>query len=406
MSCEDRRVLFLPEGCCAPRVTAWLDSRRLVVILTAVAYALFIVARLRWHGFDVSYFVTAGDYYVDPRLVPGNLSVISNSGGYDGQFYYRLALDPFTGHAQAFGITLDEPPIRQSRIGYPLLVWALSLGRVPPVAAFMLIVNAVALCVIGWLGAVYARSQGRYALWGLAFPLSAGLLLSLSRDLTESLATCLLFAGMLLVHRKRQWLGAFVLCLAVLTRETTLLYSASALAAGLWRHWQSRHGQEPLGPRHYLIFAAPLAVYGIWEILMSVHWDRFAYTGRSVDFDWPGIALTVFVRYILPPVKHEQMLWLIELTFLAGFTLSALWILQKLEGRLPYERAAWLGYGAFALMWSDQLWSEDWAFMRALSEFSLLGTMLLLAAPSRLRLPVLAGSLALWLIVARDALYR
>ena len=389
------------------RVIARLDSPSLVVVLTAAAYYLFIVARLSRHGYDAAYFVTAGDLFSDPRLVPRSLSVLTNSAGYDGQFYYRLALNPFTSQRTAFGITLDLPAIRQSRIGYPLLVWALSLGRLPLVAALMLIVNAAALCVIGWLGALYARSQGRHALWGLAFPLSAGLLLSMSRDLAESLAACFLFAGVLLVQRKREWLGAFMLCLAALTRETTLFYSALALAVGVWQHWRSRHAEQPLGPRHYLFFAAPLAVYGLWQVVMSVHWGMFAQSGRGLALDWPLAALAAFIISITPPLNHSQWTWWIELGFLAVFTLAVLWILRRLDGRMAFERASWLGYGAFALCWSSYIWVEDWAFMRPLMEFLLFGTMLLLAAPSRLRVPALAASLALWLLLARDiALYR
>ena len=113
------------------------------------------------------------------------------------------------------------------------------------------------------------------------------------------------------------------------------------------------------------------------------------------------------VRSITPPLSHTQWTGWIELGFLAGFVLAVLWNLRRLAGRLTSERAAWLGYGALALTWSSLVWFEDWGFMRILAEFVLLGTMLLMAAPTRLRVPVLGASLALWLFLARDiALYR
>ena len=74
-----------------------LDAPSLCFGLTAAAYLVFLLMRLRAHGYDPSYFVTAGDQFVDVARVPGSLSVLKNSSGYDGQFYYRLALDPFTG---------------------------------------------------------------------------------------------------------------------------------------------------------------------------------------------------------------------------------------------------------------------------------------------------------------------
>ena len=36
----------------------------------------------------------AGDRFVDPALTPDRLPVTAESGGYDGQFVYRLALEP------------------------------------------------------------------------------------------------------------------------------------------------------------------------------------------------------------------------------------------------------------------------------------------------------------------------
>ena len=251
------------------------------------------------------------------------------------------------------------------------------------------------------------RSLGRHSLWGLTFPFCAGLLLSMSRDLTESLATCLLFAGILLIQRKREWLGAVLLCLAALTRETALVYSALALAVGLWHHWRSRRAQQPLGPRHYLFFAAPLVMYALWQAALSAHWGDFGWSRRGVGFDWPGAAIAAFIRTSFATATHEHVVWLIELTFLGVFALAVLWTLRTLGGRLTREAAAWLGYGVFALTWSQVVWREDWGYMRLLSEFLLLGTMLLLAAPFRLRVPVLAASLALWLFLATDVvLYR
>ena len=113
-----------------PLLRQRLDAPSLSLGLSAAAYMVFVLLRLRAHGYDPSYFVTAGDQFVDVARAPGSLSILKNSSGYDGQFYYRLALDPFTGRQTDFGITLDLPETRQSRIVYPLLVWLLSPGRV------------------------------------------------------------------------------------------------------------------------------------------------------------------------------------------------------------------------------------------------------------------------------------
>ena len=63
--------------------------------ITAVCIAtLFALALLGRRGFDPGVLGVAGDQYTDARRVP--LPVEQHSAGYDGQFYYRLAMNPFT----------------------------------------------------------------------------------------------------------------------------------------------------------------------------------------------------------------------------------------------------------------------------------------------------------------------
>jgi hypothetical protein len=134
-----------------------LDSPWLPLLIVAVLTFLFIFGMLRRVDFDASWFVTAGDKFCDPARVPHNLAVQKDSEGYDGQFYYRLALNPFTSKRTDDGIILDLPSVRQQRILYPLVAWALSLGNAQFLFLVMLGINFAALCWLGWLGGAYAQ---------------------------------------------------------------------------------------------------------------------------------------------------------------------------------------------------------------------------------------------------------
>src|SRR2546421_11733746 len=86
-----------------------VSARRTIVLVAlaaAVVSAAVVTARLATSHWDASAFVRAGNVYAHPGQTPENLTVI-NGIGYDGQFYYRLALDPFSGARTKFGITLD-----------------------------------------------------------------------------------------------------------------------------------------------------------------------------------------------------------------------------------------------------------------------------------------------------------
>ena len=184
---------------------------------------VFIGLRLGLHGFDPSFFITAGDRFCNVDLVPGNITILENSAGYDGQFYYRLALNPFTSKASDFGIRLDKPAHRQQRILYPFIVWLISCGHAAYVPFLLIVVNLGALCLIGWFGGVYAQTMKRHALWGLVFSLYPGFILSLARDLTEILEIAMLMGGLLFIRKGRQVFAAIFLTLAVFAKETALL---------------------------------------------------------------------------------------------------------------------------------------------------------------------------------------
>lgn len=137
------------------------------------------------------------------RRAPSDLVVVRGNG-YDGQFYYRLALDPADLARRAFGIELDSAS-RLGRIGYPALAWLLSGGGRPfLVPAALVLANLIGLGILGWSGARVALDSGRHALWGLVAPAYWGYLWSLGRDLTEILAAALL-TGLVAV-RHHQWL--------------------------------------------------------------------------------------------------------------------------------------------------------------------------------------------------------
>jgi len=139
-----------------------LDSPRATLAIVIVLYALFITFQLEKSRYDPSYFVTAGDLFVDPTVAPDRLRILRNSAGYDGQFYYRLAITPFTSKQTDFGIKIDAPAYRQQRIVYPLLAWLFSLGQPSIVPLSLILVNCLALCLITWLGTKYAQTADTY----------------------------------------------------------------------------------------------------------------------------------------------------------------------------------------------------------------------------------------------------
>jgi hypothetical protein len=328
------------------------------VLIVAIYYALVVAVRLARLGWDPSLFIVAGDQYANPSQV--TIQVLANSPGYDGQFYYRFALNPFTSKQVDFGITIDNPPYRHQRILYPLLVWLLSVGKQGWVPIWMIALNYLLLIALAYLGATYASSLGRPAILGIAFALYPGFVLSLLRDLSEILEVFLLVSGLILINRERYNLATVFLSLAVLTRETAILLPVGFLLAYIWSREIPKR-----------VFVVPILVYCVWQLILFFNWGQFPLLAGGSNIATP---LTGFLNLVL---TIDNLRYKIELFFLVSFAILVILSIKRSEVHLGVK-LAWGLYLALAIFLSKYVWVEDWAFLRALSEFYTLGIFIML----------------------------
>ena len=375
-----------------------LNNPWVVMGIAAALYALFLGLRLHKLDYDVSRFVLAGDEFCDPAAVPEGLTVRRDSSGYDGQYYYRLALDPLTTEQTAHGIRLDMPPYRQQRIGYPLLARAVALGRSAWVPAAMVLVNFAGLCGIAYFAAGYVRLLGRHALLGLLVACYPGFVLTLARDLTEIVEVCFLLAGLLAFRRGRGVAAGVIFAAAVLCKETSLL-AIGALAVLPVVDWLRR--SRPRVSITALAMAPPIVMFAAWQAYLRLQWGVFPVASGDSNIGPPFAGIGRFVQSVIAaigPGYHDY--WLGILLFLALFVVCVLLALRTTRAG-PEIVLAWLLYGGLGLSLTEMVWVEHWAFLRALSEFYVLGALVL--AGSRFRgLPVIlfvAG--AAWTLVMR-----
>jgi hypothetical protein len=150
---------------------------------------------------DVTRFVIAGDEYVDPATVDPEIYVLEDSGGYDGQFFWRLAVDPLEWEGEPHhGVHFDNA-YRAPRLVYPALAWLTAGGQPELVAYTMVGINVVGYGVVAWLGAVLAQRGRKPALAGLVLAAIPGLVFALSRDLAEVVTMAAVLSGALALQR-------------------------------------------------------------------------------------------------------------------------------------------------------------------------------------------------------------
>jgi hypothetical protein len=199
-------------------------AQRLKVLWPAIVALLvgggFATSRLVASDWDPLALATLGTRYQqgDPSGTPG----------YDGQFAYYIALDPAPADAAP---RLDVPAYRYQRILYPLLAWALALGRAELVPWTLLVINLLAHFAGTWALAAVLDRHGRWTGYALSYGLWIGLVAGAGLDLTEPLAYALICAAWLARERGRPHLGAVLIGLSLFTKETGVFFWAGLLLA-------------------------------------------------------------------------------------------------------------------------------------------------------------------------------
>ena len=103
-----------------PTLRSRTDRAALPGLIAVLAVTAEVVTRIlvKLDG-NVSGLALIGDTYGHRGRLPAGTEVFSY-GGYDGQFYFRMALAPANLHWSAHGLTMDSW-YRFVRIGYPAL---------------------------------------------------------------------------------------------------------------------------------------------------------------------------------------------------------------------------------------------------------------------------------------------
>jgi hypothetical protein len=307
---------------------------------------------------------------------------------YDGQFFFRLALDPLA--IRDVGIELDGPAYRHQRLLYPVLVWTLSLGQ-PDLAAWLLpAVNALGLVLLGLLGGQFARELGKPVWWGAALPLYAGFAYSLARDLDEIVLACCVLASLLFVHQRRYPAAAILLALAVIARETAVLLAGALILERLLARWLDR---PPAAPLYVGVVGA--AAYVAVQFALWLRWGQVPLLAGGGEIN-RGLPFAAPLQYALSVGRLGR----VELGVFVGVLLLAL-----TTPRAPLHlRLGLVTYVCLLSVLSWPVWEGDAGWLRAATEASALAWLLLFHAPPVRMLSALLATSALWPAVARWAI--
>lgn len=308
-----------------------------------MALAFFILLGVRagaGDGFRFLHPIQLGQTFSNPvLLLPGQHP--QPGVGYDGQFVFYIAEDPFLRNP-AIANSLDNS-LRYRRILLPFLAWAISLGHrewLPPVLVFVNALAATAVVALAALASTRARRSPWPALSLAVFP---GLWIPVLLDLTEPLHLVLLEAGVMSG-------SAVLLLLSGLAKETT----AIAMATEFWRAVLAR---SYAAAARQAIGAAVLIAWTLF-VFVAVKGTRESTLGGHL-LDPPGAPVLAMLRSF-----HGESARFVLVT--AAVLLCVLAIARLAWAR---DAATWASaaYALVALAAGTDTWIDPTAYFRVLA---------------------------------------
>jgi len=315
----------------------------------AIALFLWICSQFYLPGQGLSYLIQFGsrnhDQYL-PELRAVNHYEIQGMEGYDGQAYAQLAMRPDV-RSPALARAVDDLPYRARRI---LLSWTAYLiaggdpVRALHVFAVQNLVAWLALAVLLWRW-FPLNGWGNFGRWaGVLF--CFGLCTSVRGSLVDGPSLLLIAGAAALVESGRTWLGAGLLGLAGLAKDTNLMAGAALLPAGEPRaSWRRAWLQGALAALPLLAWTLLLAHWlgtssaGVrnFGFPLEAYWGKWMATleewgSRGFNFQTRGdllvlVALTTQALFIAMRPRVRELWWRIgaAYAFLMVFLGRAVW---------------------------------------------------------------------------------
>ncbi|HEX4207584.1 MAG TPA: hypothetical protein VHZ51_25965 [Ktedonobacteraceae bacterium] len=279
-------------------------------VVSAILYGIFLILTSVIFHYHALHYVHIGNYF---SYSPHSLSKkLNGAGGYDGQFYYFIARNPLT----AYHYT-DNAPYRYQRIVYPIIAFLLSLGNARLLPYTLLLINFVAIVLGVEIVARLLKRHGLSPWYSLAFGLYFGQATALLFDTTEPLTYLFICLGLLFIEKKRINSAAICLGLAVLSRETAVLFPVGFIILYFFqRRW----------PDMVRLIILGLLPTMIWYIALTIIFGKTGLTSA------PAFELIPFLGLFAFEHNSNRFIPLVILMFIPtiiGWLLAAKEALQR-----------------------------------------------------------------------------
>ena len=323
--------------------------------------------------------------------------------GYDGQFYFRLALDPLTNKWEAFGIRFDAPLLRQQRILLPFSTWLIARGDPAITPSIMMGINLAAVAGCAFVTGLLLSDFGISAWYGLLFALYPGFAISVGRFLTEPLALFMVLSSLLMMAHRKNFLAAILMSLAVLSRETATLVVAGGFFTWFSRKIHKESKKDIFFP-HISFWLFPTLTFCLWQLWLYRNWHSLLLdSATSSTLGPPLMGLLRATGENIKRLKPETGFFLMMASAVVAFQI----FLCREVRRMPVLLLiSWACFVLLAACAGTAVWSNSTSFLRVFTELNILGLLAYLFVKERPGKLLISFWLAGWLLTAGGEWYH
>ncbi len=349
------------------------------ITFTIFLISLFTLIRLFNANYNESFFIVAGSDFVDSNLTLTPI-LVQKGQGYDGQFFYKYAINPFNFDGFKYGVRVDLPNYRMQRIGYPLFVWLIAFGNCKLIPFSLIITNVLAFIGIIFFSIKIVTLYKANLIYSLIPLLFCGLYMSLSRNLSE-VFELFCFSGCIYYFIVKKPINfSFFTSITLLTRETSIIAIAPLIFFSIF--YVFKNNGKLINILFYLI---PITIMLSWKIIIQFNVLNSEITDgyNHLGFPFYGIIRGFILNFNFSSTKHilEFLFWILYLIWHIGFAFVIVRLLIKnctlneiVQNPLAIVYFVWL---TFAILFTEIIYVDDWGFMRILSLWNFVGFIIL-----------------------------
>jgi hypothetical protein len=374
----------------------YLSSPWVFSLSMMMVYTLLLLPILAREHFDPSVFIVAGDRFADTSALVTPILVHPHSTGFDGQFYYRLALAPLDFRQPDLGIAVDSPAYRMQRILYPVIAWLLAFGQKPLVAITMVLANLLGIAGIAAMAVRLAKRLSLPIVAPLALMLWPGFIITVTHDTTEILSALFILVALEAFLAGNLPLFALVGAAIPLTRETGIVALVGLCLFSLVKVMRS--GVHPRAWGRVAASIATFLPFLLWQgVLLQIFGQSAVASGTGGNMGWPflGAAHAFYDTLLGTRFYVHSRLWQLGMRGFVLFSASVLlWLCVMVAWRLPAAlrdpfwqplAAAWIPLAVLMTLLTGP-WIDPESYFRAFTECFVIGVLLLAWRPMSLTL--------------------